>query len=365
MFSGVNKLAFQQVILAIIFAVIGIVISIFIRKFLSRKIKDIEEYAEELSLYNLAYRNNTTTNDDFGQVVKRLNFGVDVLNSTINQVKVNSEEISESSSDIDSMIDEISLDLEHAAATTEEISATMQQCNASLQEVNRITDKINERSKDSDKKAKDSLVLAKTIENEASLIHSETINSKHSIEETYEKCKDKLERALDRISIVESISTMSNSILEISEETNLLSLNASIEAARAGEHGKGFAIVAEEVRKLSSSSRELLTVVEKDILTDYEKLINVTLSYKNTGDNVKEMAYDFSSTSNDVSKAMNEISVSINELAEAISVVTDSSVTIADNMNSINNKKDNIVKNSKENKSKSSNLSEIVNKFKL
>ena len=62
---------------------------------------------------------------------------------------------------------------------------------------------------------------------------------------------------------------------------------------------------------------------------------------------------------------MNEISVSINELAEAISVVTDSSVTIADNMNSINNKKDNIVKNSKENKSKSSNLSEIVNKFKL
>ena len=157
---------------------------------------------------------------------------------------------------------------------------------------------------------------------------------------------------------------MSNSILEISEETNLLSLNASIEAARAGEHGKGFAIVAEEVRKLSeesastvntiqknidsaikavkdlsSSSRELLTVVEKDILTDYEKLINVTLSYKNTGDNVKEMAYDFSSTSNDVSKAMNEISVSINELAEAISVVTDSSVTIADNMNSINNKK--------------------------
>ena len=389
-FSGVNKLAVQQVILAIIFAVIGIVISIFIRKFLSRKIKDIEEYAEELSLYNLAYRNNTTTNDDFGQVVKRLNFGVDVLNSTINQVKVNSEEISESSSDIDSMIDEISLDLEHAAATTEEISATMQQCNASLQEVNRITDKINERSKDSDKKAKDSLVLAKTIENEASLIHSETINSKHSIEETYEKCKDKLERALDRISIVESISTMSNSILEISEETNLLSLNASIEAARAGEHGKGFAIVAEEVRKLSeesastvntiqknidsaikavkdlsSSSRELLSVVEKDILTDYEKLINVTLSYKNTGDNVKEMAYDFSNTSNDVSKAMNEISVSINELAEAISVVTDSSVTIADNMNSINNKKDNIVKNSKENKSKSSNLSEIVNKFKL
>ena len=96
---------------------------------------------------------------------------------------------------------------------------------------------------------------------------------------------------------------------------------------------------------------------------DYEKLINVAVSYRNAGNNVKDIANEFSITSDDISKAMNEISTSINELTDAISVVTDSSVAIANNMNNINLRKDNIIRNSKENKEKSLHLSELVNKF--
>lgn len=386
--SGINKIAVNQIIIAIIFTVIGIIISLFIRKFLSGKVKEIEQYAQELSDYNLSYRGKESTKDDFGQVIISLNSGIETLSSTIDEVRSNSDEICKSSENIDHKLDEISSDLEQAAATTEEISASMEQCHASLQEVSEITEAIDVSARNSAEKSKRSMVLADSIEKEAGTIHLETVKSKENVQEIYNKCRDKLNEALEKISIVKNISTMSDSILEISQETNLLSLNASIEAARAGEHGKGFAVVAEEVRKLSeesaravntiqenidgtinavkdlsTASTELLHVVEKDILNDYEKLINVTLSYKNAGTSVKEIANDFSNTSDEVSNAMDKISMSINELTAAVSVVTESSVTIVDSMNGINTKKDEIIESSKENKDKSLHLSEVVNKF--
>lgn len=388
--SGIRDIAGKQIILTIVAIIIGILISILIRKYLSSEINYIKKYSSELSSYNLAYRGKVRKNDEFGQVIESLNSGVDALNSTMKEVKSNSNEISLSSEQTDSMLSEMSFELEQAAATTEEISASMEECNASLHEINSISQSINNNTQTSVNKARESLELADKIEKDASEVYLEAIESKENIEEIYKNCSIRLREALEKISVVESISQMSNSILDISEQTNLLSLNASIEAARAGEHGKGFAVVADEVRKLaeqsastvnsiqsnvdkalnavkdlSSTSSELLSVVEKDILNDYKKLIQVALSYKEAGDNVKGVASEFSSISDEISDSINNITMSIKELTEAISVVSESSVTIAENMTNINTRKDSILSHSADNKNKSLKLSELVNKFKL
>ena len=69
-----------------------------------------------------------------------------------------------------------------------------------------------------------------------------------------------------------NIQDMSNGITDIANSTNLLALNASIEAARAGDAGKGFAVVADEIRKLSSSTTELVNGIDKSVKTLYESI---------------------------------------------------------------------------------------------
>ena len=387
--GGVNKLAFTQLIFAIIFVAIGVAVSILIAKDLIKEINNIRKYSKELQSYNLAYKGEVLGNNEFGQTINDLNSGVGELCSAIKKVKNNSGNISESSDSINQMLIDMSDKLELAAAETEEISANMQQCTATIEEVNSISQIINQNAEISSNKASNTLEFVDKIQHEAQEAYYDAISSRKNVENAFSRCSNKLKNALEKITVVENISSMSNSILDISQQTNLLSLNASIEAARAGEQGKGFAVVAEEVRKLaeqsastvnaiqdsvtdtleavrelSETSSELLSVVENDILNDYEKLIEITLSYKESGDNFKGIMEDFSESSKEIADSMSNVSANIEELTDAITSVSKSSFSIAENMTSINSRKNDVMESAEDNKCKSQDLLERVNRFK-
>ena len=286
------------------------------------------------------------------------------------------------------MFDEIEKEINKSAISVEHISASMEESAAALQELNTMTVSVKENTENSVNKAQQGLELANSIENESVQIHKQTIKSKEIIENIYEECNLKLKEALEKVKIVENIEMLSHSILDITEQTNLLALNAAIEAARAGEQGKGFAVVAGEVKKLveessrsvteiqeslkevisaveqlSLSSKEILQVMDNEVMDNFREMISIAENYKAAGASVKDMVDGFNEISEVNATAINEISGTVSLLSDTMSEVANSSYTIAENMSEVNERSGNIANLVKEANDVAANLEEMVCKF--
>jgi len=361
-------------VLALLFAVVSVLFKV-IRPLVATK-KEIENIISDIDRRegDLTRRVPVFGNDEIAALGNGFNVFMEKLQSIFKMIIGNSQKLDQVVNEVLENVHASNGSVSDMSALTEELAATMSEVSTNAASINQNTAEVDGEVQVIAQRTNEITHYTKKMKEHADRMETAARENMETTSAKVAEILAVLDQAIKDSSSVNQVNNLTEEILNIAEETNLLALNASIEAARAGDAGKGFAVVATEISQLAAESQEtanriqqinsvvlsavnnladqannLVLYMKEGILPEFKSFVSSGSQYKQNASYIEESMNEFQNKTDALQLAMGKIAQSIDTIANAIEEGVNGVTSAAESTQGLVEDMNNIIKNMDEN----------------